>query len=57
MVRNKPKTPADSKPIVVSEASDSEIERFLADEYPYSEGLCNKPPYDFVKNLPPCLRG
>jgi hypothetical protein len=56
MARNKPKPPAKSEPIVVSEDSDSEIERFLADEYPYSEGLCDKPPYDFVKNLPPCLR-
>jgi hypothetical protein len=41
---------------VVSEDSDSEIERFLANEYPYSKGLCDKPPYDFVKNLPPCLQ-
>jgi hypothetical protein len=56
MARNRPKPPANSEPIVVSEDSDSEIERFLADEYPYSEGLCDKPPYDFVKNLPPCLR-
>ena len=32
------------------------MERFLTEEYPYSEGLCNKPPYDFVKNSPPCLR-
>jgi hypothetical protein len=55
MVRNKPKPPAKSEPIVVSEDSDSEIERFLADEYPYSEGLCDKPPHDFVKNFPPCL--
>jgi hypothetical protein len=56
MARNRPKPPAKSEPIMVSEDSDSEIERFLADEYPYSEGLCNKPAYDFVKNLPPCLR-
>jgi hypothetical protein len=56
MARNKPKPPAKSEPIVVSEDSDSDIERFLAEEYPYSEGLCGKPPYDFVKNLPPCLR-
>ena len=41
---------------MVSEDSDSDIERFLIEEYPYSEGLCGKPPYDFVKNLPPCLR-
>jgi hypothetical protein len=43
MARNKPKTPANPEPIVVSEDSDSEIERFLANEYPYSEGLCDKP--------------
>jgi hypothetical protein len=56
MARNKPKPSANPEPIVVSEDSDSEIERFLANEYPYSEGLCDKPPYEFVKNLPPCLR-
>jgi hypothetical protein len=56
MARNKPKPPAKLEPIVVSEDSDSDIERFLAEEYPYSEGLCDKPPYDFVKNLPPYLR-
>jgi hypothetical protein len=56
MARNRPKPPANLDPIVVSEDSDSEIERFLANEYPYSEGLCDKPAYDFVKNLPPCLR-
>lgn len=41
---------------MVSEDSDSEIERYLASEYPYYEGLCDKPPFEFVKNLPPCLR-
>jgi hypothetical protein len=56
MARNKPKPPIKLEPIVVSEDSDSEVERFLTEEYPYSEGLCGKPPYDFVKNLPPCLR-
>ena len=56
MVRNKSKIPINPEPIVVSEDSDSEIERFFANEYPYSEGLCDKPSYDFVKNLPPCLR-
>jgi hypothetical protein len=54
--RNKPKAPINPEPIMVSEDSDSEVERFLANEYPYSEGLCDKPSYDFVKNLPPCLR-
>jgi hypothetical protein len=44
------------KPIILSEDSDSDIERFLASEYPYSQGLCPEPPYDFVTNLPPCLR-
>jgi hypothetical protein len=56
MASNKPKTPANSEPIMVSKDSDSEVERFLANEYPYSEGLCGKPAHDFVKNLPPCLR-
>jgi hypothetical protein len=56
MARNKSKLPAKTEPIVVSEDSDSDIERFLSEEYPYSEGLCSKPPHDFVRNLPPCLR-
>jgi hypothetical protein len=51
MERNKSKPPAKTEPIVVSEDSDSSIERFLAEE-----GFCDKPPYDFVENLPPCLR-
>jgi hypothetical protein len=55
MARNKPKPSANPEPIMVSEYSDSEIERFLANEYPYSEGLCDKPPYDFVNNSSPCL--
>jgi hypothetical protein len=56
MDRNKPKPSVEKKPIVLSEDSDSNIERFLANEYPYSQGLCSKPPYDFVSNLPPCLK-
>jgi hypothetical protein len=56
MARNKPKPSAESKPIVLSEDSDSDVERFLASEYPYSQGLCPEPPYDFVSNLPPCLK-
>jgi hypothetical protein len=56
MVRNKPKSPVNPEPIVLSEDSDSEVERFLASEFPYSKGLCNKPSYDFVSNLPPCLQ-
>jgi hypothetical protein len=56
MERNKPKPSVNPEPIMVSEDSDLDIERFLVVEYPYSEGLCDKPPYDFVKNLPPCLR-
>jgi hypothetical protein len=51
MARNKPKPPAKTEPIVVSMDSDSSIECFLAEE-----GFCDKPPYDFVKNLPPCMR-
>jgi hypothetical protein len=51
MERNKSKSPAKTKPIMVSEDSDSSIERFLAEE-----GFCgDEPPYDFVDNLPPCL--
>jgi hypothetical protein len=56
LARNKPKPNAEQKPIVLSEDSDSDIERFLASEYPYSHGLCSEPPYDFVSNLPPCLK-
>jgi hypothetical protein len=56
MARNKSKLPAKTEPIVVSEDSDSDIERFLSEEYPYSKGLCSTPPHDFVRNLPPCLR-
>jgi hypothetical protein len=56
MARNKPKPSAESKPIILSEDSDSDVECFLATEYPYSQGLCPEPPYDFVSNLPPCLR-
>jgi hypothetical protein len=56
MTRNKPKPSVEQKPIVLSEDSDSDIEHFLASEYPYSQGLCSEPPYDFVSNLPPCLK-
>jgi hypothetical protein len=56
MARNKPKPPVEPNPIVLSEDSDSEVEHFLASEYPYSQGLCAEPPYDFVSNLPPCLK-
>jgi hypothetical protein len=41
---------------VLSEDSDSDIEHFLTEEYPYSHGLCSKKPYDFVSNFPPCLK-
>jgi hypothetical protein len=56
MARNKPKPPVEPNPIVLSEDSDSEVERFLASEYPYSKGLCVEPSYEFVSNLPPCLQ-
>jgi hypothetical protein len=56
LARNKPKPNVDQKPIVLSEDSDSDIERFLAEEYPYSHGLCSEQPYDYVSNLPPCLK-
>jgi hypothetical protein len=52
MERNKSKPPAKIEPIMVSEDSDSSIERFLT-----KEGFCgDEPPYDFVDHLPPCLR-
>jgi hypothetical protein len=50
--RNKPKKNVDQKPIVLSKDSDSEIECFLTEEYPYSHGLCSMEPYDYVSNLP-----
>jgi hypothetical protein len=50
MERNKSKPPAKTEPIMISEDSDSRIERFLAEE-----GFCDKPPCDFVDNLSPCL--
>jgi hypothetical protein len=56
LARNKPKPSVEQKPIVLSEDSDSDVERFLAEEYPYSHGLCSEPPYDYVSNLPPCLK-
>jgi hypothetical protein len=56
LARNKSKPSVDQNPIVLSEDSDSDIERFLASEYPYSQGLCSETPYDFVSNLPPCLK-
>jgi hypothetical protein len=40
----------------LSEDSESEIECFLAKEYPYSHGLYSMEPYDYVSNLPPCLK-
>jgi hypothetical protein len=36
IARNKPKPTIDQNPIVLSEDSDSDIEHFLANEYPYS---------------------
>jgi hypothetical protein len=54
--RNKPKKNVDQKPIVLSKDSDSDIERFLAEEYPYSHGLCSMETYDYVSNLPLCLK-
>jgi hypothetical protein len=41
---------------VLTEDSDFDIERFLAEEYPYSHDLFSMEPYDYVSNLPPCLK-
>jgi hypothetical protein len=54
--RNKPKPCAEQTTIVLSEDSNSKIEWFLTEEYPYSYGLCFGKPYDYVTNLPPCLK-
>ena len=55
--QNKPKPCADTKnTIEVSEYLNLEIEWFLAEEYPFSYGLCPDRPYDYVSNLPPCLK-
>jgi hypothetical protein len=52
MERNTSKPPAKTEPVMISEDSDSSIERFLAEE-----GFCDEEtPCDFVDNLPPCLR-
>jgi hypothetical protein len=56
LAQNKPKQNINQKPILLSEDSDSDIERFLAEEYPYSHGLCSMKPYDYVSNLPLCLK-
>jgi hypothetical protein len=56
MARNKPKPLVNPDPIVLSEDSNSEVEHFLESEYPYLEGLCSEPSFDFVSNLPPCLQ-
>jgi hypothetical protein len=54
--QNKPKPNLDQNSIVLSEDSNSNIEHFLAEEYPYSQGLCFDPSYDYVSNFPPCLK-
>jgi hypothetical protein len=42
--------------IEVSEDSNLEIEKFLAEEDPVSFGLYLDRTYDYVNNLPPCLK-
>jgi hypothetical protein len=52
MERNKSKPLAKTEPVMISEDSDSSIERFLAEE-----GFCGEQThYNFVDNLPLCLR-
>jgi len=56
-VWNKIKPCADTNnTIEVSEDSDLEIEKFLAEEDPVSYGLYPDRPYDYVSNLPLYLR-
>ena len=55
--RNKLKPHVDTiNTIEVSEDSDSEIEKFLAEEDPVSYMLYPDRSYDYVSNLPPCLK-
>jgi hypothetical protein len=54
--RNKPKQSTDQKPIILRKDSNSEIKRFLVEEYPYSHGLYSMEPYDYVSNSPLCLK-
>jgi hypothetical protein len=42
--------------IEVNKSSDSEIDKFLAEEDPVSFGPHPNRPYNFVDNLPPCLQ-
>jgi hypothetical protein len=42
--------------IEVSESSDSEIDKFLAEEDPVSFGLYPDQPYNYVDTLSPCLK-
>jgi hypothetical protein len=42
--------------IEVSEGLDSKIDKFLAEEDPVSFGLYPDRPYNYVDNLPPCLK-
>jgi hypothetical protein len=54
-LRNKSKAYVSSiESIEIHESSDSEIERFLAEE----DQNCSEPtqPFDYVNNIPPCLK-
>jgi hypothetical protein len=56
-LRNKSNSHASSiKMIEIHESSDSEIDRFLAEEDPLSSQPPLDQPYNFVDNLPPCLK-
>jgi hypothetical protein len=44
-------------PIEVNEVLDPEIEDFLASEDTYCQIYDPTQPYDFVTNMPPCLKG
>jgi hypothetical protein len=56
-LRNKTNPRADIISMIeVSESSDSEIDKFLIEEDPVSFGLYPDRPYNYVNNLPPCLK-
>lgn len=56
-VQNKMKPHADTISMIeLCEVSDSEMDKFLAEEDTVSFGLCPDQPYNYVDNLPPCLK-
>jgi hypothetical protein len=56
-LRNKTNPHVDTISMIeVSKSSDSEIDKFLAEEDPMSFGLYLNRPYNYVDNFPPCFK-